>query len=320
MDLSIIIVNWNSINYLRHCLKSILLETKGTDFEVIVIDNASYDGAEQVIATEFPRVKFVQNNQNKGFAKANNLAFKYSSGRILLFLNPDTEVIGKAIIDMLEFLDLRPDAGAVGCKLVSTSLDLQLNSVQPYPTVFNQALDIDYLKRKWPHWKLWGLNSLIQEDNPTEQVDVISGACLMIKRDVFEEVGLFSEDYFMYAEDIDLCYKVSRTSRKVFLLNKAKVIHHGGASSKKEKINYFSVVLTRESVYRFMRKTRGRGAAIAYRIMMACSAISRMAILVLAMPWMSDKGRRKVLMATFTKWRKILGWSIGLEKWARELR
>ena len=162
--------------------------------------------------------------------------------------------------------------------------------------------------------------ALYQENNPPGKVEVVPGACIMIKRDVFEEVNLFSEDYFMYAEDIDLCYKVNQTRRKVFLVREAEVIHHGGGSSRKEKINYFSVVLTKEAVFRFLKKTRGKGTAIFYRIVMSFSAIGRMAILISAMPWANWKGQGEVLRGTFNKWKKILRWSIGLEKWARELR
>lgn len=320
MDLSIIIVNWNSVNYLGECLKSVLDGTKGIDLEIIVVDNASYDGSDQMIAAEFPGVKFVQSTENGGFSKANNLGFKSSTGRNLLFLNPDTLIIGNAIKDMLAFLDSRPDAGAAGCKLLYTDRTLAFNSVQTYPTVINQFLDIDYLKNNWPHWKLWGLKALIQENDPPEAVEVVSGACLMVKRDVFKEVGLFSEEYFMYADDIDLCYKVNRTKRKVFLINGAEVVHDGGGSSKKENTNYFSVVLTRESVFKFLKKTRGRGVAIAYRIVMACNAVGRMAVLLLAMPWAFWKGQTTSFLVIFNKWRKIFSWSIGLEKWARDLR
>lgn len=320
MDLSIIIVNWNSVNYLRECLKSILRETKGIDFEIIVVDNASYDGSDRVISSEFPGIKFVQSTENEGFAKANNLGFRSSSGMNLLFLNPDTQIIGSAIKDMFEFLDSSPDAGAVGCKLLYTDLSLQLHSVQSYPTVINQALDIDYLKNNWPHWKLWGLKALIQENNQPQKVEVVPGACLMVKRDVFEEVGLFSEDYFMYAEDVDLCYKVNQTKRKVFFVKGAAVVHHGGASSKKKETSFFSVVLTREAVFRFLKKFRGNGTAMTYRIVMSFSALGRMGVLILAMPWAKKVGQGDALRGTFNKWRKILRWSIGLEKWARDMR
>jgi N-acetylglucosaminyl-diphospho-decaprenol L-rhamnosyltransferase len=320
MDLSIIIVNWNSVNYLKECLQSILRETKGINFEIIVVDNASYDGSAEMIGAEFPEVKFVQSNENGGFAKANNLGFKNSSGRNLIFLNPDTRVIGSAIGDMLDFLNSRPDAGVVGCTLLYSDLSVQLHSVQPYPTVINQALDIDYLKKKWPHWNLWRLKALNQEHGQPEKVEVVPGACLMIKREVFQEVGLFSEDYFMYAEDIDLCYKVNRTNRKVFFIKGAKVVHHGSASSRNKKISFFSVVLTRESVFKFLMKTRGRRTAVSYRIVMSITAISRMGALAVALPLAGWKGQRKALKGTFNKWSKIWRWSIGLEKWARDLR
>jgi GT2 family glycosyltransferase len=320
MDLSIIIVNWNSVKYLRECLESVLAERRGMDFEIIVVDNASYDGSDQIVSAEFPGVKYIQHTENSGFAVANNLGFKSSSGRNLLFLNPDTLIIGSAIRDMHEFLDGRPDAGAVGCRLLYSDRTLQLHSVQKYPTVLNQALDIDYLKRRWPHWNLWGLKALNQGGNQPEVVEVVPGACVMVKRDVFEEIGLFSEEYFMYAEDIDLCYKVNQTSRKVYFLNGAEVIHHGGASSKKEKTSYFSVVLTKESVFKFLKKTRGSSVAIAYRIVMAFCAVCRMSVLLLVMPWAFVRRQTDGVAGVFNKWRKVFSWSIGLEKWARELR
>src|SRR5437899_604588 len=122
MDLSIIIVNWNSATFLRACLHSIYATSATVSFEVIVIDNASYDGAEMMVRREFPNVTFIQSKSNLGFAGANNVAFASSRGRNILFLNPDTEVIGNALNVMCSALDAIPDAGAVGCKLLNSDL------------------------------------------------------------------------------------------------------------------------------------------------------------------------------------------------------
>jgi hypothetical protein len=141
----------------------------------------------------------------------------------------------------------------------------------------------------------------------------------MVKREVFEEVGRFTEDYFMYAEDIDLCYKINQTERKVHFVDGAEVLHHGGGSSSVQA-NSFQNVLTRESVFRFIFKTRGRLSALAYRIAMLLTAGSRLLLLLPALPPAALAGRSGRLWNIFCKWKSILRWSLGLEKWARELR
>lgn len=320
MDLSIIIVNWNSAKYLKECLNSIFHETKGIDFEVIVVDNASYDAAGEMIEREFPAVKFIQSHENSGFARANNLGFKNSSGRNVLFLNPDTRVIGPAIKVMLHDLESIPDAGAVGPKLLYSDHSTQLHSVQPYPTILNQALDIDFLKNRYPTWKMWGLRPLVQSEGSPEKVEVVPGACLMVKKEIFQQVGLFSDEYFMYAEDIDLCYKINQTGRKVYYIGGAEVVHHGGASSRNGQAGFFQDVLMHESVFKFMVKTRGKATALAYRATMGIAAVCRFVLLSVSLPWVVCNGRRQRAFQTFKKWKSILRWSVGLENWAHKLR
>ena len=231
IDLSIIIVNWNSANYIRKCISSIYENTKGIDFEIVVVDNASYDECESILKSEFPHVIFVQSTRNIGFAKANNLGFKYSFGETLLFLNPDTEIIGPALNQMLSFLQSTPDAGAVGCKLLNSDLSLQTSCIQPYPTILNQVLDIEYLKLRCPKLKLWGIWPLFHNNGNPEEIEVVSGACIMIKRNTFDKVEQFSTDYFMYTEDIDLCYKINQAGYKIYYIDDANIIHHGGGST-----------------------------------------------------------------------------------------
>jgi len=319
LDLSIIIVNWNSANYLKECLASIFQYTKDVHFEIIVVDNASFDGSREMIEKEFPGVKYVQSHENGGFSRANNLGFEHSSGRNLLFLNPDTKVIGTAVKVMLSSLESMPDAGAVGCRLLHSDLSLQLHSIQRYPTVLNQILDINFLKTRYPRWKLWGKRPLTMRGGSPQPVEVIPGACLMVKRDVFEQVGLFTEDYFMYAEDIDLCYKINQTGRKVHFVDGAEVLHHGGGSSSAQASS-FQNVLVRESVFKFISRTRGSVSGLTYRIAMLLIAFSRLALLMVALPPAALAGRAGRLRNTFCKWKSILRWSLGLEKWARELR
>src|SRR5260370_22558742 len=134
MARSIVIVNWNSTAFLRECLRSIYATATNLEFEVIVIDNASFDGSEMMVRREFPTVEFVQSRKNLGFAGGNNIAFAHSSGRNVLFLNPDTELTGHALTAMCSVLDTLSDAGVVGCKLLNSDLSVQTSCIQAFPT------------------------------------------------------------------------------------------------------------------------------------------------------------------------------------------
>lgn len=318
MDLSIIIVNWNSKDYLKNCLKSIYAQKNSLSFETIVVDNASYDGSENLIKDKYPEVIFIQSKDNLGFARANNLGFESSSGRNLLFLNPDTEVYKETIEKLGYFLDSTPDAGAVGCRILNSDLTLQTSCIQAFPTILNQILDIEYLKLRLPGLKMWGIKPLFLNSGDPQEVEVISGACLMIKRRIFEQIKLFSIIYFMYSEDLDLCHKIREYGYKNYYLDEAKIIHHGGGSTARKQINYFSVVLMRESIFNFLKKSRGLSYAYIYKAALGLSAILRIPVIFLvSLPLILSKSNRTIAQP-FLKWIKILRWSFGLEHWTKE--
>ena len=217
MDLSIIIVNWNSVEFLKKCLASVKAGTKGLDYEIIVIDSASFDGCGEMLQKLYSDVVFIQSQDNVGFAQANNVAFEKSCGRNILFLNPDTEVDDSAINTIYNYLEKLPNAGALGCKLLNTDRTIQTSCIQSFPTILNQMLDSECLRARMPESSLWGNAALFSHSQEPSLVDAISGACIMMGRNVFEQIGKFSQDYFMYTEDVDLCYKV-KTSRILKLL------------------------------------------------------------------------------------------------------
>lgn len=318
-DLSIIIVNWKSAAYLRKCLRSIYANTKGLDFEVVVADNASFDGCDEMVKAEFPTVRFVQSETNLGFAGANNLGFRHSSGKDLLFLNPDTEIIESAIEVMWSFLEATPDAGAVGCKLLNTDLSIQTSCIQAFPTLLNEFLDSEHLRRLFPRSRLWGTGPLFDSDGQPAPVEVISGACLMVRRKVFEQVGWFSTEYFMYAEDMDLCYRVQKAGWKNCYLGEPKVIHHGGGSSNSSPKICFAAIMMRDSKWKFMRETRGRFYASAYRAATAAAALGRLILLGVVLLLTAGRFRRARLSLSWTKWVKLLRWAVGLETWVKGL-
>ena len=312
--LSIVIVNWRSVTFLAQCLRTIVQETKDLPFEVIVIDNASFDGSEEMVHREFPQTLFIQSKDNLGFSRGNNQAFARSHGKYILFLNPDTEITGDALAMLVNCLEADPKAGIVGPKLLNSDGSLQTSCVQAFPTILNQVFDAEALRRLFPNSSLWGVSALYRDDPAPAKVDVISGASLMIRRDVFEEVGQFSTDYFMYSEDVDLCYKVHSAGWKVVYLSGATVVHHGGQSSSKKAESNFAAVMIRESLYSYFKVRRGPLYAGAFRVTAGLFAMFRLALLLVLYCVTLGKYGDGSWPASFGKWRSIFRWSLGLEQ------
>lgn len=313
VELSIIIVNYKTRHYLDPCLESIRTCPPLVSYEVIVIDNASYDGSKEMIEAKFPGTIYIQSDANLGFARANNLAGKTAAGRAFLFLNPDTVIMGSALETLYAALQTADNAGSAGPILLNSDMTLQTSCIQSFPTIVNQVADSEYLRRAFPGSNMWGFSNAIKPEQLPSEVDVISGACLMVKREVFEAVGGFSEDYFMYYEDTDLCYKTRHHGWKNIFVPQAKVVHHGGGSAKVSST--FSDVMMAESMWRFFNKTRGRLYGFASRCAFAAGALARIAMLSLA--WLArGKGdQRKLLSKSLEKWRALLRWSFGMERW-----
>jgi GT2 family glycosyltransferase len=313
MDLSIIIINWNSKTYLTECLKSLVGSANNLEYEILVIDNASYDGSALMVATEFRGVTFIQSDRNLGFSGGNNRAARQAKGDLLLFLNPDTVVEGDSLVKLVQALRCIPDAGIVGARLLNSDRTLQTSCIQSFPTIINQVLDSKLLREKFPRSRLWGIAPLFNDSFDPSPVEAISGACVMIKRDLFESLGGFDERYFMYSEDIDLSFRVQRSGYKCYYVAATTVIHHGGGSSQNAR-SAFSNVMIWESVYRFMRMHRGRFAAGLFRLAIGISALLR---LIIAMAvWLVRKSVGLDVQAPVRKWVSILRWSFGMEPWA----
>jgi GT2 family glycosyltransferase len=318
VDLSIIIINWRSADFLRKALTSILSPTSVVTFEVIVLDNASFDGSAEMMCQEFPRVHFIQSEENLGFAKANNLGFRVSKGRFLLFLNPDTEVRDGALQALVSFIKSRPDAGIVGAQLLNSDMTIQTSCIQAFPTILNQVFDTEYLREKFPRSALWGTWPLFEPPVGPARVEVVSGACLLIRRETFEQVGMFTENYFMYSEDVDLCYKAKQAAWNVYYERNAIVVHHGGQSSAKKSENNFATVMTRESLYNFLKVRRGKLYSAAFRVSLGMAALGRLLMLGSIMVLTLGRFERDSLPAAMKKWTGVFRWAVGLERWANK--
>jgi N-acetylglucosaminyl-diphospho-decaprenol L-rhamnosyltransferase len=307
MNLSIICVNWNSVDYLRECIASIYQNTRDISFEIIVVDNASPQGGVEALKDQFPQITIVKSDRNLGFAGANNVGFEKSCGDYALFLNPDTELVGPAINTLMERIQELPDAGIVGGKLLNSDMTISTTSIQKFPTILNQILNIEYLRVRWPGCPLWGLAPLFAADSRCVEVDVIPGACMLMSRDTFRRARGFSEDYFMYAEDIDLNLKVRQLGLKNYYVAQATVIHHGGKSSSRQKVNQWSTMMKYRAMLRFYKKTRGQLYGEAYRTAMGLSAAGRLVVLALAFPF----GDRDSVRSASAKWNAVLKWAVG---------
>ncbi len=301
-DLSIIIVNWNSTSYLLKCLESICAQTHETAFEIIVVDNASPDGDVGIVKQQYPDVVVIESPVNLGFAGANNLGFRSSRGAYVAFLNPDTMLLNPAFDLMFRRAASLPSMGAMGCTLLNEDQSVQTACIQTFPTILNQLLDLDVLRNRFPACPLWNIAPLFAGGTEPSRVEVISGACVMFRREVFAQIGQFSEEYFMYAEDLDLCYKAAQAGFTNYYIPQGQIIHYGGKSSVRRR----AVVMKWRSILQYVAKHRGYAYQLVFRAAMACSALVRLALLMAALA-VSRGGRRNSARDAMLKWWLILG-------------
>jgi N-acetylglucosaminyl-diphospho-decaprenol L-rhamnosyltransferase len=311
LDLSIIFVNWNSLEYLRDCIASVLTNTKKTSFEIIVVDNASPQGGVELLKEQFPQVTVLKSEENLGFAGANNLGFRHASGEYVLLLNPDTLLVGPTIDLLMDAVRNLPDAGIVGCKMLNTDLSIQTTSIQKFPTILNQLFNSEYLHLKWPGCPLWNIAPLFSDQGGIVSVEVIPGACMLLRSKVFAEVGMFSEDYFMYAEDLDLNFKLRKAGYANYYVGQATIIHHGGRSSSRQKVSQWSTMMKFRAMTRYYRKNRGRTYELGYRAAMSCVALGRLLILGLMVPFGNAIRDKQYVRNAFEKWKVVLRCAIG---------
>src|SRR6267143_235798 len=320
MELSIIYVNWNSLDYLQNSIASVYEFTRATTFEIVVVDNASPEGGIDSIRNSFPEAMVIKSDKNLGFAGANNLGFQNSHGEYILLLNPDTKLFEPSIDVMMGYIKQLPDAGIVGCKLLNTDLSVQLSSIQKFPTILNQVVDAEYLRLRWPHSPFWEIAPLFSDNVKLLEVEVIPGACMLLRREVFAEVGMFSEDYFMYAEDIDLNYKLKRVGYTNYYVGETAIVHHGGRSSSQQRVSHWATIMKYRAMVRYFRKTRGRFYELLYRIAIGFAAVGRLALLALMFPLGNVVWDKESLRFSSAKWKAVLKWALGPQELAIQNR
>ncbi|HYF84141.1 MAG TPA: glycosyltransferase family 2 protein [Clostridia bacterium] len=234
MRLSIIIVSYNTRELLKNAIESIYMTYQNDDLEVIVVDNGSSDGSTAMVKEEFGDVILIESSENLGFAKANNIAIKQSKGKYILLLNPDTILVEDCLEKCLAYMNNNQSIGALGCKVVMPDGKLDLACRRSFPTPEVSFYRMTGLSKLYPDNKRFAQYNLTYlDENETYEVDSIVGAFMLIRREVIEQVGILDEEYFMYGEDIDWCYRIKQAGWKVVYNHEAEIVHYKGASGGK---------------------------------------------------------------------------------------
>lgn len=300
MDISIIIVNWNTQEHLRNCLNSIADTIQGITYEIIVVDNASHDGSVLMLRQEFPAVIIVENSENRGFAVANNQAFAIMQGRYAMLLNTDTVLTAGCVGRLFAFMEHSPEA-AMACGQLLNSDGSKQNSIAAFPDIFTLATNISLLEYLWPQRYPSKRHAI------TEPVEVDSGigACLMVRKKTIDEVGMLDERYFFFFEETDWAYRMRAAGWKIFHVPDAFIYHLQGQSIGKEVSSRIEFYRSR---YQFFRKWRSR----CYFSLICLVIIVRLVInwLLTAVANILMLGQKKSLRDKWLVYAQLLLWHV----------
>lgn len=257
LQLSIIIVNYNVRDFLHQAIRSLDKARAGLRSEIIVVDNASADGSVEMLRSRFPRIRVLASTVNLGFARANNLALKMAKGEYVLLINPDTVVQEDTLRVMLEFFRQNPNAGLAGCKILNPDGSFQLACRRGFPTPWVAFTKLSGLASLMPKTRAFGKYNLTYRDvDQSCEVDAVSGSFMMIRKKVVEEVGGLDEEFFMYGEDLDWCYRIQHAGWKIFYEPRTSIIHYKGESTRRSSLNEIRTFY--EAMHLFVRKHHGR--------------------------------------------------------------
>jgi GT2 family glycosyltransferase len=246
-------VNYNVKVFLQNLLDSIRKASFRLKTEIIIVDNASDDGSVEFLKEKYPQVKLIVNKTNLGFGKANNIGLKEASGKLILLLNPDTIVAEDTFTKMVEFFNRTPEAGVAGCKILNPDGTLQLPCRRSFPGPWTSFTKVTGLSTLFPKSRIFARYNLTYlDENQTYEVDAISGSFMMMRKEVFDKVGGFDEQFFMYGEDLDLCYRIQKAGYKVYYVHSTQIIHYKGESTKRSSIDETKVFY--KAMHLFVKK------------------------------------------------------------------
>lgn len=249
-DISIVIVNYNVRYFIEQCLYSVYKAVKHLKVEIFVVDNNSVDDSVESIKKNFPEVILIENKVNSGFAKANNQAIKLTDSKYTLLLNPDTIISDDTLIKIFNFMESHPEAGALGVKLIDGEGRFLPESKRSIPTPMISLFRLTGLSKLFPKSRIFNKYNLgYLDENKTHEVEVLCGAFMFIKNEVFLKAGLLDEDFFMYGEDIDFSYRIGKAGFKIYYFPETTTIHFKGESTKKSSIKYHHTFYKAMSIF-----------------------------------------------------------------------
>jgi hypothetical protein len=277
-DLTVIIVSWNVKNYLITCIESIISQFKNISYEIILVDNASSDFAPEVVEDKYKKnnIKIIKNRENVGFAKANQQGLELAMGEAVLFINPDTIILTDNIGELISRLRSEKSIGIIGCGVLNKDLTIQKTCARFMPNLRRKLFDFilmsDYIKT------FKGNGQYYKDANYEKKmfVECISGCFILVKKKILERLGSFDEAYFMYAEDIELCYRVRNNGYKILYMPEMKILHYGGMSSAQQSESYFSTIKKYESDYQLFKIINGSKKALILRLIISVGSIIRL--------------------------------------------
>lgn len=280
MQLSIVIVNYNVKHFLEQCLNSVQAAINNVEAEVFVVDNNSVDGSCSMVKEKFTWVNLIENKKNVGFSVANNQAIKESKGKYVLLLNPDTLVEEKTFEKVVSFMDSTPDAGGLGVKMIDGKGNFLPESKRALPTPMVAFYKIFGFSKLFPKSKTFAKYHLGYLDkNKTHEVDVLSGAFMLLRKETLDKIGLLDETFFMYGEDIDLSYRITKAGYKNYYFSDTTIIHYKGESTKKGSINYVMVFYNAMIIFAKKHFTKKNANAYTFLIKLAIYFRASLAII-----------------------------------------
>lgn len=257
IDVSIVIVNWNTKVSLRDCLESVYKHTHNIQYETIVIDNASSDGSIEMVKENYPQVVLIENSENRGFAAANNQGINIAKGRYILLLNSDTVVYQDTIYKTVEYADQKSHAAVVGCQVWEDSNTIQMTCFR-FPDPVNILFSAIGLSRIFRNNKILGREQMLWWKRNTEkEVDVVSGMFMFVRRKAIEQIGLMDEAFFMYCEEGDWCYRFKKAGWKILFWPGTKIMHVHGGSHSSDQVAEKMYAQKQKSLLLFIKKHSG---------------------------------------------------------------
>lgn len=266
MDISIIIVSYNTKDILKACLQSVIKSIpKHTSCEIIVVDNNSADGSSDMIAGEFSKVILIKNPENLGFTKANNIGVAKSKGRYVLFLNSDTVIYEDTLVVMHSFMEDHSEAGTATCRVVLPNGSVDDAAHRGFPTPWNAVTHFSGLSKLFPKSKLFSGYSLGYVDmRKPHEIDALAGAFMLVRREAGEQVGWWDESFFWYGDDLDFCYRLKEKGWEIYYVPQVSILHYKGVSGGIKKASQHLTSATKETRIR-ATKARFEAMRIFYR-------------------------------------------------------